>query len=50
MDKTEKRGEIIRLLEKALALAEDIGDATTGYLIERAIDQARGDQFRLPPN
>jgi hypothetical protein len=48
MDTFERHGELIRLLEKALATAEEIDDAATGYLIERALDQARGEQFRFP--
>ena len=44
----EKRGEIIRHLEAALALADEVGDANTGFLIERALDEARSQQFRLP--
>ena len=43
-------GELIRLLEKALATAEEIDNATTAYLIERALDQARGEQFRFSPS
>jgi hypothetical protein len=42
----EKRGELIRHLEEALALANEIEDAHTGFLIERAIDGARSRQFR----
>ena len=45
MDDAEKRGAIIRHLENALALAEEIGG--TGYLIERALDEARARSFRL---
>ena len=42
----EKRGEIIRYLEDALTLADEIEDGETGYLIERALDEARARQFR----
>jgi len=42
----QKRGEIIKHLENALALADELRDATTGYLIERALDEARSRQFR----
>jgi hypothetical protein len=49
MDEADKRGQLIRMLEDALELAEDLKDGTTGYLIERAIDSARADKFR-PPN
>jgi hypothetical protein len=43
----EKRGQLIRHLEDALALADDIQDGQTGFLIERALDEARSQQFRL---
>jgi hypothetical protein len=43
----EKRGEIIKLPEQALALADELGDGNTGYLTERALDEARSQQFRL---
>jgi hypothetical protein len=49
MDTAAKRGKLIRDLEDALALTEEIGDAKTGYLIERALDQARSEQFTPPP-
>jgi hypothetical protein len=45
IDAAEKRGQIIRRLEEALALADEIEDANTGYLIERALDEARSQQF-----
>jgi DNA-binding ferritin-like protein len=45
-DVAETRGKLIRHLEEALALADEIGDAATGYLIERALDEARSRQFR----
>jgi hypothetical protein len=44
MDLAEKRGEIIKHLQDALALADDIEDGETGFLIERA---ARSRLFRL---
>jgi hypothetical protein len=47
MNDAEKRGQLIRHLEDALALADEIGDGHTGYLIERALDGARSRQFRL---
>jgi hypothetical protein len=40
----EKRAQIIRHLEDALALAAGLQDGQVGYLIERALDEA------LPPN
>jgi hypothetical protein len=45
-DDVEKRGQLIRHLEDALALADEIEDGQTGYLIERALDEARSRQFR----
>jgi len=41
----EKRGRLIRHLEDALELADEIEDGQTGFLIERALDQARARQF-----
>jgi len=46
MDHAAKRGEIIRYLEEALALADEIEDGKTGYLIERALDEVRAGQFK----
>jgi hypothetical protein len=46
MDTAQKRGELIRHLEDALTLADDLQDGTTGYLIERALDEARSRQFK----
>jgi hypothetical protein len=45
IDSAEKRGQIIQSLEEALALTDEIGDAATGFLIERALDEARSQQF-----
>jgi hypothetical protein len=42
----EKRGQLIRCLEDALAFAEQLDDGTTEYLIERALDEARPRQFK----
>jgi hypothetical protein len=36
----EKRGRLIRHLEDALELADEIEDGQIGFLIERALDQA----------
>jgi hypothetical protein len=44
-DEAEKRGQLIRHLEEALALADEIEDGQTGFLIERARDEARSRQF-----
>jgi hypothetical protein len=48
-DQPTKRGNLIRILEQALAAAEDLRDGATAYLIERALDEdeARAQQFRL---
>jgi len=40
---------MIAYLGGALKFAEDIKDATTAYLIERALDEARSKQFRSVP-
>lgn len=44
-DIPEQRGNLVRLLEDAMNLAELLEDATTAYLIERALDEARSQQF-----
>ena len=46
IDDAAKRGQLIRHLEDALTLADEIRDGHTGYLIERALDEARSRQFR----
>ena len=46
-DEADKRGQLIRHLENALALADEIEDGEIGFLIERALDEARSRQFRL---
>src|ERR1700730_11652863 len=43
-------GRIIRHLEDALAIADEIEDGEAGYLIERALDAARSRLFRLLAN
>ena len=40
LDVAEKRGQIIRFLEEALALADEIEDGHSGYMIEGALDDA----------
>jgi hypothetical protein len=47
MDAAQKRGVMIAQLEAALALADELNDGKSGYLIERALDEARAQQFRL---
>jgi hypothetical protein len=47
-DEPEKRGRLIKQLEDALLLSEELNDPTTGYLIERALDEARAQLFRPP--
>jgi hypothetical protein len=46
IDLAEKRGQLIKCLEDALTLAEQLDDGTTEYLIERALDEARSRQFK----
>jgi hypothetical protein len=43
----EKRRRMIEHLEAALALADELRDSVTGYLIETALDQARADFIAL---
>lgn len=45
-DIAEQRGKLIKLLENAMDLAEDLAEGKTAYLIERALDEARSQQFR----
>jgi hypothetical protein len=47
IDPASKRGELINL-EDAMAIADELEDGATGYLIERALDEARSQLFRLP--
>ena len=42
----QKRGRMIEHLEAALALADELNDSLTGYLIERALDEARARDFK----
>jgi hypothetical protein len=46
IDSAEKRGQLIRYLEEALALADELQDGQTGFLVERALDEARSREFR----
>ena len=46
MDAADARGKLIRHLEDALALADELNDGTRRYLIERALDYARAQQFK----
>ncbi len=46
MDLADKRGVLIKHLEDALTLADEIADNVTGYLIERSLDEARSGSFR----
>jgi hypothetical protein len=41
----EQRGRIVKLPEEAEEIAELIGDGATAYYIERALDEARSNQF-----
>ena len=40
IDSAQKRGELIKHLEDALGLADEIQDGQTRFLIERALDEA----------
>ena len=41
-----KRDQMIEHLEAALALADELHDSLTGYLFERALDEARAGDFK----
>ena len=41
----ELRAKMIEHLESAIALADETRDFKTSYLLERALDQARADQW-----
>ena len=45
LDSTQKRESMIENLESALGLASELGEDVTAFLIERALDEARGHQF-----
>jgi hypothetical protein len=45
-DETEKHGQLIRYLEDALALADEIEDGNTAYLIKNALREAGSRQFK----
>ena len=47
-DPASKRGELIKRLEDALAIAEELDDGLTMYMVGRALDEARAQIFRLP--
>ena len=46
-DHSGEHGQIIQHLEKALALAYELGDGNIRFLIERALDEALSRPFRL---
>ena len=48
-DTAKHRAEIIELLEKALMLSEQASEPIVRYLIERALDEARGAQVKGMP-
>jgi hypothetical protein len=41
----QKRTALIEHLVSAVGLADELGDSTLGYLIERALDEARSKQM-----
>jgi hypothetical protein len=45
-DAAEACSKLIRHLEDALALADELNDGTRRYLIERALEHARAPQFK----
>lgn len=48
-DTAKYRAEIIEYLEKALLLSEQASEPIVGYLIERALDEARASQVKGMP-
>ena len=42
---TAQRRKAIEYLKAALTITEEIGDGTSGFLIERALDQLRADAW-----
>jgi hypothetical protein len=50
VEAAQARAAMIAYLEGALKFAEEIKDGVTAYLIERALDEARGQQItNMPP-
>lgn len=49
LDAAKKRQEMIDHLEAAMILAGEVGQPVTEYLIERALDEARGADWGLQP-
>jgi hypothetical protein len=49
LDTDKTRAEMMKHLEAAMLLAGELGEPTTEYLIERAIDEARGEAWGLKP-
>jgi len=45
-DPADRRGELIKLLDDAMTIAEELEDGSTAHLIERALDEARARMFR----
>jgi hypothetical protein len=46
VDSVERQGAMIKPLEDALALADELNDGGTGYLIECTLDEARAQPFK----
>jgi hypothetical protein len=44
LNTASKRAALIEHLASALGLADELGDSTLGFLIERAVDEARANQ------
>ena len=45
LERTQARAAMITFLEGALEFAEQLGDGATAHLIERALTEARAQQF-----
>ena len=46
MDTANQYRKLIRPLEQAMAVADDLEEGSTGYIIERAFDEARSRQLK----
>jgi hypothetical protein len=49
IDPADRRGELIKHLEDAMTIADELEDDLTGYMIERALDEARAQYFSESP-
>jgi len=50
LDTAKTRKELIEHLEAAIILADEVSQPVTAYLIDRALDEARGQDWGLKPH